>query len=271
MLSLDNAFSEQDVLDFDRRVRERLDVEAVEYCAEPKIDGLAISLRYEHGRLVLAATRGDGTRGEDVTANVRTIRSVPLALRGAAPPLLEVRGEVYMTRRSFDALNRRAAERGEKTFVNPRNAAAGSLRQLDPSVTAGRALDACLYGVGASEGWRMPPRQAEVLAALRELRPAHLPGQRGRQVGRGLPRLLRAACSGGARRSATTSTAWSTRSTGSTGSATSASSRGRRAGRSRTSSRRRRKPRSSATWSSRSAAPARSRRWRGSSRCSWAA
>ena len=167
MLSLDNAFLEQDVIDFDRRVRERLDVESVEYCAEPKIDGLAISLRYEHGRLVLAATRGDGSRGEDVTANVRTIRSVPLALRGAAPRLLEVRGEVYMTRRSFEALNRRASERGEKTFVNPRNAAAGSLRQLDPNVTADRGLDACLYGVGASDGWRMPQRQAEVLAALR--------------------------------------------------------------------------------------------------------
>jgi DNA ligase (NAD+) len=168
MLSLDNAFLEQDVLDFDRRVRERLDVESVEYCAEPKIDGLAISLRYEHGRLVLAATRGDGGRGEEVTANVRTIRSVPLALRGAPPPLLEVRGEVYMTQRSFEVLNRRAAEQGEKTFVNPRNAAAGSLRQLDPNVTAGRGLDACLYGVGGSDGWRMPQRQSEVLAALRE-------------------------------------------------------------------------------------------------------
>ena len=167
MLSLDNAFAEQDVIDFDRRVRERLDVESVAYCAEPKIDGLAISLRYEHGRLRLAATRGDGTRGEDVTANVRTIRSVPLTLRGAVPALLEVRGEVYMTRRAFDALNRRAAERGEKAFVNPRNAAAGSLRQLDPHVTAERRLDACFYGVGASEGWDTPNRQAEVLAALR--------------------------------------------------------------------------------------------------------
>jgi len=170
MLSLDNAFSEQDVLDFDRRVRERLDVETVDYSAEPKIDGLAISLRYEHGRLVQAATRGDGTRGEDVTANVRTIRSAPLALRGRhAPPLLEVRGEVYMTRRSFEALNRRAAERGEKTFVNPRNAAAGSLRQLDPQVTAERTLDLFCYGIGASDGWATPRRHSEVLAALREL------------------------------------------------------------------------------------------------------
>jgi len=170
MLSLDNAFTAQDVLDFDRRVRERLDVESVDYSAEPKIDGLAISLRYEHGRLVQAATRGDGTRGEDVTANVRAIRSVPLALRGPhAPPLLEVRGEVFMTRRSFEQLNRRAGERGEKTFANPRNAAAGSLRQLDPKVTASRSLDLFCYGVGASERWQTPRRHNEVLAALREL------------------------------------------------------------------------------------------------------
>ena len=170
MLSLDNAFADGDVIDFDRRVRERLDVESVEYSAEPKIDGLAISLRYEHGQLAQAATRGDGTRGEDVTANVRAIRSVPLALRGRRPPpLLEVRGEVYMTRHSFEQLNRRAAERGEKTFVNPRNAAAGSLRQLDPKVTASRALDLFCYGVGASDGWDPPRRHSEVLAALREL------------------------------------------------------------------------------------------------------
>ena len=169
MLSLDNAFSEQDVIDFDRRIRDRLDVEAVEYSAEPKIDGLAISLRYEHGRFVQAATRGDGTKGEDVTANVRAIRSVPLTLQGPdVPPLLEVRGEVYMTRRSFEQLNRRAAERGEKTFVNPRNAAAGSLRQLDPKVTASRALDLFCYGVGATGHWPMPRRHSEVLAALRE-------------------------------------------------------------------------------------------------------
>jgi DNA ligase (NAD+) len=170
MLSLDNAFTEQDVIDFDRRVRERLDVESVDYSAEPKIDGLAISLRYEHGRLVQAATRGDGTKGEDVTANVRAIRSVPLALRGAVlPSLLEVRGEVYMARRSFEQLNRRATERGEKTFVNPRNAAAGSLRQLDPQVTASRSLDLYCYGVGASDGWQSPRRHSEVLAALRDL------------------------------------------------------------------------------------------------------
>lgn len=169
MLSLENAFSEQDVLDFDRRVRERLDTDAVDYSAEPKLDGLAISLRYESGRLTQAATRGDGTRGEDVSANVRTIRSVPLTLRGDAPQLLEVRGEVFMSRRAFEQLNRRAAEKGEKTFVNPRNAAAGSLRQLDPKVTERRALDVFFYGVGATEGWAMPRRHSELLAALREL------------------------------------------------------------------------------------------------------
>ena len=169
MLSLENAFTEQDVLDFDRRVRERLDTDAVDYSAEPKLDGLAISLRYESGRLTQAATRGDGTRGEDVSANVRTIRSVPLTLRGDAPQLLEVRGEVFMSRRAFEQLNRRAAEKGEKTFVNPRNAAAGSLRQLDPKVTERRALDVFFYGVGATAGWAMPRRHSELLAALREL------------------------------------------------------------------------------------------------------
>ncbi len=167
MLSLENAFSEQDVLEFDRRVRERLDVEAVGYSAEPKIDGLAISVRYEHGLLVQAATRGDGSSGEDVTANIRTIASLPLRLVGDSPAVFEARGEVFMTRQSFDRLNRRATEAGEKTFANPRNAAAGSLRQLDPRVTASRALDVFFYGVGASEGWSAPKRQAEVRDALR--------------------------------------------------------------------------------------------------------
>jgi DNA ligase (NAD+) len=170
MLSLDNAFTEQDILDFDRRARERLDVGQIAYSAEPKIDGLAITLRYEHGRLVQAATRGDGSRGEDVTVNVRAIRSVPLQLRGERlPPVLEARGEVFMTRRSFEALNQRQAVRGEKTFANPRNAAAGSLRQLDPAITAERSLDLFFYGLGAVEGWALPSRHSEVLMALREL------------------------------------------------------------------------------------------------------
>ncbi len=167
MLSLDNAFGEQDLLEFDRRVRERLDVDAVVYSAEPKIDGLAISVRYERGRLVQAATRGDGSSGEDVTANVRTIASLPLRLLGNAPEVFEARGEVFMTRKSFDRLNRRAAEAGEKTFANPRNAAAGSLRQLDPRITASRALDIFFYGVGAIEGWTCPAGQGEVRDALR--------------------------------------------------------------------------------------------------------
>jgi DNA ligase (NAD+) len=168
MLSLENAFSDQDVLAFDGRVRERLDVEQVDYSAEPKIDGLAISLRYERGRLVQAATRGDGTTGEDVTANVRAVRSVPLHLLGPEVPVtLEVRGEIFMTRRSFVALNLRQSENGEKTFANPRNAAAGSLRQLDPRITASRSLDVYFYGVGTSEGWSQPQRHSDVLAALR--------------------------------------------------------------------------------------------------------
>src|SRR6185436_18029965 len=134
MLSLDNAFTEEDIVNFDRRARDRLDVEQISYSAEPKIDGLAVTVRYENGRLVQAATRGDGARGEDVTPNLRAIRAVPIQLRGKKfPAVFEARGEVFMTRRSFEALNRRAAEQGEKTFANPRNAAAGSLRQLDPS------------------------------------------------------------------------------------------------------------------------------------------
>ena len=169
MLSLDNAFSEQDIVDFDRRARERLDVERIGYSAEPKIDGLAITLRYERGRLVQAATRGDGSRGEDVTVNVRAIRSVPIQLRGnQPPPVLEARGEVFMTRKSFELLNQRQSERGDKTFANPRNAAAGSLRQLDPSITAERSLDLFFYGVGAIEGWTVPARHSEILAVLRQ-------------------------------------------------------------------------------------------------------
>jgi len=169
MLSLDNAFTEEDVLNFDRRVRERLeDVESVEYTAEPKLDGLAVSFRYESGQLKLAATRGDGTRGEDVTHNVRTIRAVPLKLRGKAPELLEVRGEVFMLVAGFKAMNERALARGEKTFVNPRNAAAGSLRQLDPRRNEGRPLDVFFYGLGETRGWKAPARHSEALEQLRE-------------------------------------------------------------------------------------------------------
>lgn len=169
MLSLDNAFADEDVVAFDRRVRERLeDVEQVEYSAEPKLDGLAISFRYEAGRLVQAATRGDGLRGEDVTHNVRTIKAVPTRLRGSAPKLLEVRGEVFMQIAGFKAMNQRALERGERTFVNPRNAAAGSIRQLDPRHAAGRPFDVFFYGVGETDGWKLPAKHSEALQQLRE-------------------------------------------------------------------------------------------------------
>lgn len=169
MLSLENAFTDEDLINFDRRVRERLDdVESVEYAAEPKLDGLAVSFRYESGRLVQAATRGDGMRGEDVTHNVRTIKSVPVRLRGSPPPLLEVRGEVFMLVAGFKAMNERALAAGEKVFVNPRNAAAGSLRQLDPRLTASRPLDVFFYGVGETHGWKLPSRHSESLQQLRE-------------------------------------------------------------------------------------------------------
>jgi DNA ligase (NAD+) len=152
MLSLDNAFSEQEMEEFERRIRDRLKLgagEAIHYLAEPKLDGLAVNLRYEQGRLVQAATRGDGNRGEDVTSNVRTIKAIPLKLDGKAwPEVVEIRGEVFMPRRGFEKLNARARERGEKGFVNPRNAAAGSLRQLDPRITARRPLSFYAYGFG---------------------------------------------------------------------------------------------------------------------------
>jgi DNA ligase (NAD+) len=169
MLSLDNAFTEEDLENFDRRVRERLETEEqIDYAAEPKLDGLAVSFRYESGVLVQAATRGDGLRGEDVTHNVRTIKAVPLQLQGSPPELLEVRGEVFMTIAGFKAMNERALARGERTFVNPRNAAAGSLRQLDPRLAASRPFDAFFYSVGDTRGWQLPPRHSEVLQKFRE-------------------------------------------------------------------------------------------------------
>ena len=170
MLSLDNAFSEEYVAAFDRRIRERLGVEGdLDYVAEPKLDGLAITVIYRAGRLEAAATRGDGVTGEDVTANVRTVRSVPHRLHGKAPPLIEARGEVFMPLKGFERMNARARERGEKVFVNPRNAAAGSLRQLDPRISAARPLDAFFYGLGVVEGAPLPKGQAELLAWLRAL------------------------------------------------------------------------------------------------------
>jgi len=169
MLSLDNGFEDEDIVAFDRRVRERLEnVDQVEYSAEPKLDGLAISFRYESGRLVQAATRGDGLRGEDVTHNVRTIKAVPTVLRGTPPKLLEVRGEVFMLIAGFKAMNQRALERGERTFVNPRNAAAGSIRQLDPRTAADKPFDVFFYGIGETDGWKLPAKHSEALEQLRE-------------------------------------------------------------------------------------------------------
>ncbi|MGD1983790.1 MAG: NAD-dependent DNA ligase LigA, partial [Chromatiaceae bacterium] len=170
MLSLDNAFAEDAMVEFDRRVTERLGVEGpIRYAAEPKLDGLACSLRYEAGRLVLAATRGDGTRGENVTQNVRTINTVPLRLSGSGwPEVLEVRGEIFMPRRGFEALNQRQRQSGEKTFANPRNAAAGSLRQLDPRVTATRPLTLICYGLGEVSGDGLAATHTDSMARLSE-------------------------------------------------------------------------------------------------------
>ena len=168
MLSLANAFQEQELMDFDRRVRERLGVEQVEYAAEPKLDGLAASLVYEDGILVRAATRGDGTRGEDVTQNVRTIKAVPLRLRGKDyPRVLEARGEVFMTSAGFQRLNEDQARKGEKIFANPRNAAAGGLRQLNPRITASRPLTIVCYGVGQVVDGELPASHHETLERLK--------------------------------------------------------------------------------------------------------
>ncbi|HLA32073.1 MAG TPA: NAD-dependent DNA ligase LigA [Pseudomonas sp.] len=176
MLSLGNAFEEGDLLDFDRRVREGLDLPAgdlfgggaeVEYSCEPKLDGLAVSLLYRDGLLVRGATRGDGSTGEDISVNVRTIRNVPLKLQGEGwPAVLEVRGEVFMSKAGFAALNARQLESGGKTFANPRNAAAGSLRQLDSKITASRPLEFCCYGIGQVQG-ELPDSHIGILQSLK--------------------------------------------------------------------------------------------------------
>lgn len=167
MLSLANAFADEDVAAFDRRCREILDAPAIDYSCELKFDGLAVSLAYEDGVFVRGATRGDGETGEDVTANLRTVKAIPLRLRSDAPPgLLEIRGEVLMLRRDFEAYNERARAAGEKVLVNPRNGAAGGLRQLDPALTARRRLSFFAYGIGAHEGWSVPPTHAGLLDAL---------------------------------------------------------------------------------------------------------
>ncbi|MGE0386909.1 MAG: NAD-dependent DNA ligase LigA [Gammaproteobacteria bacterium] len=169
MLSLSNAFDSDDMEAFDRRVRERLGAESVGYVAETKLDGLAINLVYRDGLLAQAATRGDGERGEDVTANVRTIRAVPLRLRSGAPRVLEVRGEIFMPRAGFERLNAEQSAAGGRSFANPRNAAAGSLRQLDPTITSRRPLRLFCYGIGLLEGAAAPATHSAVLHWLRAL------------------------------------------------------------------------------------------------------
>ena len=188
MLSLANAFSDEDIGNFDRRVREGLDAAEVEYACELKFDGLAITLAYEDGVFVRGATRGDGATGEDVTANLRTVRAIPLRLEAKKPPaLLEVRGEVLMLRRDFVALNATAEAAGEKPFVNPRNAAAGGLRQLDPKLTARRRLSFFAYGIGAHEGFAMPATHAKLLDALGEY---GFPVAKDRRLAKGAEGLL---------------------------------------------------------------------------------
>jgi len=175
MLSLDNAFDDDEMLEFDRKLRARLEQDGtLTYCAEPKLDGLAVSLLYEAGELVRAATRGDGRSGENITANVRTIKSIPLSLRGdATPKRIEVRGEVYMGIEALAALNRAQLENGGKVFANPRNAAAGSLRLLDSRITASRPLTFCCYGIGQfeghNEGVELPVSQYQQMLYLRDI------------------------------------------------------------------------------------------------------
>jgi DNA ligase (NAD+) len=170
MLSLDNAFSDEDVAAFDRRIHERLKAtDAIAYCCEPKLDGLAVSLLYREGVFVRGATRGDGSSGEDITNNLRTIGAIPLRLQGEnIPSVLEARGEVFMPLNGFEKMNAAALAAGEKIFVNPRNAAAGSLRQLDSRITAQRPLSFYVYGIGIVEGGELPEQHAVILARLGE-------------------------------------------------------------------------------------------------------
>ncbi len=169
MYSLENAFEQDDLVDFQRRIQDRLHIQAeIEFSAEPKMDGLAINIRYELGLLKQATTRGDGITGEDVTHNIRTMQCVPLQLKGSGwPEILEVRGEVFMSKKTFNRLNQTQQALGEKVFANPRNAAAGTLRQLDPKVAAKRHLSLYLYGWGEISGeWRQPPTYHESIKAF---------------------------------------------------------------------------------------------------------
>ena len=221
MLSLGNAFEEEDLRAFDRSVQSGLGLSSgdlfgggaeVEYSCEPKLDGLAVSLLYRDGQLVRGATRGDGSTGEDISANVRTIRNVPLRLKGEGwPAVLEVRGEVYMPKAGFEELNARQAESGGKTFANPRNAAAGSLRQLDPRITASRPLEFCCYGIGQVSG----ELSATQVGMLEQLKAWGVPISRELKLAKGLkPAWPTTTTSANAAWPwPTTSTAWCSRST----------------------------------------------------------
>ncbi len=188
MLSLNNAFGEEELLAFDKRIREGLDVETVEYAVEPKFDGLAITLTYENGLLTQGATRGDGYKGENVTHNLRTIRAIPTKLNVVNPPsLLEVRGEVLMLKKDFEQLNRTQEQQGSKLFANPRNAAAGSLRQLDPKISASRPLHFFAYGLGEAVGVPKLNSHAEAMDYLAKL---HFPVSDLRAVKQGAAGLL---------------------------------------------------------------------------------
>ena len=170
MLSLENAFSDDDLERFEKRIFDRLKLERypLQYCCEPKLDGVAVSLLYEKGVLIRGATRGDGSVGENITGNIRTLHSIPLRLLGSGyPDLLEIRGEVYMAKEAFENLNKKLAADGEKTFVNPRNAAAGSLRQLNPKIVARRPLVMSSYGIGYNEGGGLAESQMERLEQLK--------------------------------------------------------------------------------------------------------
>ncbi|MFK5915759.1 MAG: NAD-dependent DNA ligase LigA [Woeseiaceae bacterium] len=168
MLSLGNAFTNEDMDDFDRRVKDAVEADSIFYAAEPKLDGLAISLLYKDGLLVRAATRGDGRTGEDVTLNIRTIEAIPLKLIGKNhPATLEVRGEVVMPKKGFEKLNQQQLAKNEKPFVNPRNAAAGSLRQLDPKITATRPLSFYSYGIGLIDGLDLPDKHSDMMNLLK--------------------------------------------------------------------------------------------------------
>src|SRR5207302_3060075 len=168
MLSLDNTYSEEEVKNFYARIHRLLPNEKIPVVIEPKVDGVAVSLIYENGRLRQAATRGDGNVGDNITQNIRTIRSVPERLRGAAPKLLEVRGEVYMDRKGFEELNEERKKEGLPQFANPRNAAAGSLKQLDPAIVAKRPLGLVCYGTSLIEGLTLD-KHSELFALLKKL------------------------------------------------------------------------------------------------------